>query len=259
MTATRLAGWFGAAGLALAIAAPSASAQPRTINNERHIPAETHVNDKDDIWTMELVCMDPRVITVDVPGRGKKIVWYMRYQVINRTGEPRVFIPDFELVTHDKNTVHRDEVLPAVQEAIRKVEDPTNRTDMKNSVTISEQPIPPTKPDSAPKAVHGVAIWPDVYDRAKDTNYFSVFVSGLSNGWTEDDNKVIRRKTLQMKFRKHGDSDVKDGTDIKWFIDPQGKSENPQWIYRATNAAPAKPAPKADGEPKKEPEPKKAP
>jgi hypothetical protein len=63
-----------------------------------------------------------RIITADIPGRGKKIVWYMWYQVINKTGDPRVFIPDFELVTTDKNTSHNDEVLPSVEEVIKRIE-----------------------------------------------------------------------------------------------------------------------------------------
>jgi len=29
----------------------------------------------------------PRLLTVDIPGRGRKICWYMWYQVVNRTGE----------------------------------------------------------------------------------------------------------------------------------------------------------------------------
>ena len=77
-------------------------------------------------------------------------------------------------------------------------------------------------------AITGVAIWPDVYDRAADTSSFSVFVSGLSNGWTEDDNKVIRRKTLQLNFRKLSDAKTQDSDTIQWV-------DNPSWIYRASN------------------------
>ena len=59
----------------------------------------------------------PRLIAVDVPGRGRKVCWYMWYQVTNNTSEPRFFVPEFELVTHDvpKNPVFRDQVLPTVQ------------------------------------------------------------------------------------------------------------------------------------------------
>lgn len=219
------------------------AAQPKTQFNERSVEPELNVYDKGDVWTLNFRFKDPRIITADVPGRGKKIIWYMWYQVINKTGEPRVFIPDFELVTTDKNTVHADEVLPSVEDAIRRIEDPTRRLNMMNSVTISKTPIPVSKADASPVAVTGVAIWADVFDRAPDTNTFSIFVSGLSNGWTEDDNKVIRRKTLQLNFKKLSDARNQESDTIQ-FLD------NPAWIYRATSTKllikKAIPAPKKD-------------
>ena len=202
--------------------------------NERTVAPELNVFDKDGIYTMHFRFKNPRVITADVPGRGKKIVWYMWYQVINRTGEPRMFIPQFELVVLDgKNgrSVHMDEVEPSVQKVIERIEDPTGRLKIKNSVTIGHEPIPPSQPDSAPRAVTGVAIWTGVYDAAPDMNSFSIFVSGLSDGITEDDNGVIRRKTLQLNFRRIGDADRFDAGAVR-FLD------NPQWIYRASEAKP---------------------
>jgi hypothetical protein len=133
-------------------------------------------------------------------------------------------IPDFELVTHDKPAVYHDQVLPKVQEAIQRVEDPTKHLDIKNSVTIANEPIPPTKPNAFPRAVTGVATWVDVNP---DANHFSVFVSGLSNGWSEDDSKVVRRKTLKLKFRRVGDRYFPDSREIK-FVPPE------EWLYRAT-------------------------
>src|SRR5262249_54322560 len=169
--------------------------------------------------------------------RGKRVVWYMWYQVINNTGEPRIFIPDFELVTLDKNTVHHDQVLPKAQMAIWGVEDPATyeaakkkgvtdpSTYLKNSVTIASQPIPISKPDAVPKAVTGVAMWDDVNP---DANRYSIFVSGLSNGWSVDDKKVVRRKTLQLNFRRLGDKYLMDSKAIRW--------EAPaEWLYRASS------------------------
>lgn len=118
--------------------------------NERAIEPRIHREDKSDIWTLHFNFKDPRVITVDVPGRGTKVVWYLLYKVINRTNAGQKFYPDFELVTLDKHTVHSDEILPSVEDAIKRREDPTNRLDIKNSVTISKDDIPVTKADSFP-------------------------------------------------------------------------------------------------------------
>jgi hypothetical protein len=184
---------------------------------------------------------------VDVPGRGQKVCWYMRYQVINKSKEAHTFYPDFELVTNDKHTVHRDQVLPKVQDAIQKIEDPTGYLNIKNSVTISAEPIPPSRPNANPKAVTGVAIWDDVNP---DTNSFSIYVAGLSNGYSQTDNPiaadkepVIRRKTLQLNFKKLGDRYNMTSEEIH-FVGPY------QWIYRASELSagsltPAKPEGKA--------------
>ncbi len=179
----------------------------------------------------------PRLITVDIPGRGRRLCWYMLYEVSNTdTKEPHRFIPDFELVTLDKPAVFHDQVLPVVQKAIEKIEDPTGHLDIKNSVTIASQPLPPAKPDAVPKWITGVAIWDDV---DPETNTFSIFVSGLSNGWSVDDKDVVRRKTLQLNFKRIGDKNSKDSRDIR-FVRPE------EWVYRPVAASknqakPAKP------------------
>lgn len=198
--------------------------------NERDVKKQVSPQDTDQFWVLDFRFKDPRLITVDVPGRGKKVVWYMWYQVINNTKEARTFIPDFELVTIDKHTVHHDQVIPKAEEAIKRIEDPTSYLDIKNSVTIAAHPIPVSKPDAAPRTVTGVAIWDDIFGKEPDTTRFSIFVSGLSNGYSKTDGKdgkedVVRRKTLQLNFKRLSDRAHLD-TEVK-FIPPS------EWIYRA--------------------------
>jgi hypothetical protein len=207
--------------------------------NERDAKPQANVEDKDGIWVLDVRFKDPRLITVDIPGRGRRVVWYLWYQVINYTNEPRVFIPDFELVTLDKNTVHHDQILPSALEAIRRIEDPTGYLDIKNSVTMAAKPIPPSKRDAVPTAITGIATWDDVNP---DANRYSIFISGLSNGWTEVDQKtaegksLVRRKTLQLNFKRLGDRFFQNSQEIR-FVPPA------EWIYRAsTLAAPVKQA-----------------
>lgn len=233
--------------LALTFAACLAVAQ----SNDRQVRPQINVEDRSDdilapdskVWALNFTFREPRLITVDVPGRGRRICWYLWYQVINRTQEPRTFVPDFELVTLDKPGVYHDQVLPKVQDAIRQIEDPTGYQDIKNSVTIASQPIPVSKPDAAPAAVTGVAIWDDVNP---DSNRYSIFVSGLSNGWSlaevPPDNKlVVRRKTLQLNFKRVGDRFYQHSGEIRW-VPPA------EWMYRASGLtvdgglAPQKPA-----------------
>lgn len=212
--------------------------------NEREVKSEVSALDKADVWALDFRFKDPRLIKVNYPGRGTRIFWYFWYQVINRTGEPRVFVPQMELVTLDNPGIYKDEDLPAVVDAIKRIEDPTGYQDIKNSVTISSIPIPVSKPvDQAfPKAVTGVAVWDaspaDLKKRDSeskdlmDCTRFSIFVRGLSNGFVTVDPiapgqpAITRHKTLQLNFRRQGDRFSVDSRDIS-FVAPA------EWIYRA--------------------------
>jgi hypothetical protein len=250
--------------IALAVVLPVGAVLAAGPFNEREAKPQRNVEDKEGIWVLDFRFKDPRLITVDVPGRGRRLCWYMWYQIINNpppdgqgSKDPVTFYPEFELVTLDKPGNYHDQVLPKVQDAIQQIEDPAGYAekkrervpylDLKNSVTIASQPIPPSKPDAFPRAVTGVAIWDDV---PPDTTRFSIFVSGLSNGWAQassvrDGQPVILRKTLQLNFRRQGDHTYQDAGEIR-FVPPA------QWLYRAsklTPAAPAKPAPPAPPKP----------
>jgi len=242
------------AGLALLLGLHLTWAVGQTTYNEREVKSEPSALDdpKLDVWSLDFRFKDPRLIKVNVPARGTRICWYMWYQVVNRTKEPRTFIPDFELVTLDHPASYHDEVLPAVEDAIRKIEDPTGLLDIKNSVTIAAKPIPVSDPPGQgyPITVTGVAIWdgtpaldpekpwkdnrPDGTKDISDSNRFTIFVSGLSNGWVLVDPVVkgkaeaplIRRKTLQLNFKRVGDRYSMDAREIN-FVAPA------EWIYRS--------------------------
>src|SRR5262249_27222416 len=133
--------------------------------------------------------------------------------------------------------------------------------DIRNSVNISFNPIPPSRSgeDAFPRAVTGVAIWDGTSADGKksdpkqkdlsDSNRFSIFVGGLSNGFgavdrTAEDREgppPIRRKTLQLNFKRLGDRYYMDSREISF--EPPG-----EWIYRAERIRqPAQPqAPKGD-------------
>jgi hypothetical protein len=223
---------FGALALGLATTDVARAVNP----NEREIKPAVNVLDKDDInsgdskiWVLNFIFKDPRVITVDVPGRGRKVCWYLLYSVVNKTKEPRTFIPDFELVTQDKDTIHQDQILPTVQDAIRTLVDPSDFLKIKNSVTMASTPIPPSKENADPTRVNGVAIWDDVNP---ESTHFYIYVSGLSNGWSVTDapdgkgDPIVRRKTLRLEFSKVGDPALLDSRQIKF--------EGANWVYRGS-------------------------
>ncbi len=205
--------------------------------NERLVKPEANVLDPDKIgentnlWVFDFKFKDPRVIKVDVPARGQKVCWYLWYQVINYSGKPQFCVPEFDWVTTDTKKSFRDQILPKVQEEIRKVEDPNDYLKIKNSVTIAATAVPPSRKNADPIAVTGVAIWDDI---DPESNHFSIFIQGLSNGWALTDDPVepgkktvVRRKTLQLNFRRLGDKYYQKSEEIR-FDGPA------KWDYRAS-------------------------
>lgn len=243
--------------------------------NEKDIKPAPNIQDKDEIfdkdgnpkagsklWVLDFKMKPLRSIKVNVPGRGEQICYYLWYQVINKTAEPHTFVPDFELVTQDTRVTYRDEILPRVQDAIIALEDPSGVLGIKNSVTITKEPVPQSRPMALPRPVTGVAIWTDPNEplpgdsdevKAKkkaaskltDSNFFSIFAAGLSNGWAETEGAggelVVRRKTLQLKFRRFGDGALRRDEDLRYI--------GHEWMYRASSLT----IPKDD---KKDPMPK---
>jgi hypothetical protein len=246
---------LGALVAALGIAGLTATAQVGS-PNERVVEPQRNVLDTDDVqdkeskvWVLHFKFKDPRIIKVNIPGRGQRVVWYLWYQVINMTSKPQTFYPAFELKANDLNMVYPDEISPTAEEAIRAYEDPRNLLKIKDSVSMSSEPIPPSRPDALPTAVTGVAIWMDpnepikgdspevLKEKAKlpklaETNNFTIYVAGLSNGLVRTDGPdgqlVTRRKMLQLNFFRAGDRYSLRSEQIR-FVPPY------QWIYRGSS------------------------
>jgi hypothetical protein len=230
--------------LAAAVAlAGVAAAQPPS-GSYRPVDPVTLPLDRDNVWTLHFAYTPPRIATLDVPGKGKKTVWYMVYQVWNTGDTPRTVIPRFELVTQDGPRYSLlDDLSPALAEQVRAVEDPTKSLNMQSSVSISKTPVPVTRADSVPRSVYGIALWPDVAEKAPTVNNFSVFVTGLSNGTSvakaEGGAETITRKTLQLDFIRPTDNRNQTLGDIR--PNENGGLGAYRWLYRVTPVRPTPP------------------
>jgi hypothetical protein len=190
----------------------------------------------------------PRITVLDTPDKGKRIVWYMPYYVYNKTGQPQSIAPLFELVTKDPDGVAMsslDESQPWVVEALKKIEDPSGKLNYQTSVSISKGTIPVAKPDAYPQsqAVHGIAVWLDVPEKANPNN-FSVYVSGLSNGLAKKEivdraggetKVMVSRKTLRLDFRRPVASTTNRIDDIR-TNDNNGLGAE-EWMYRESSVS----------------------
>lgn len=224
--------------LVAALAGP-AVAQPPS-GAYRPVDPAPHELDRTNTWTLHFAYTPPRIVTLDTPDRGKKVVWYMAYQVWNTTDTPHLLAPRFELVTKDGPLISLlDEMQPSLVESIRKIEDPTNSLNMQTSISISKTPIPVTRADSIPRAVYGVAVWSEAAEKAPTVNNFSVYVTGLSNGISATEQpgggEAVTRKTLQLDFVRPTDAARQTLGDIR--PNENGGLGAYKWIYRAAPVA----------------------
>jgi hypothetical protein len=214
--------------------------------NERLAEKKANAEDTAETWVLDFHWKDPRVVTVDIPGKGKKTVWYLSYDISNNTGAPRSLFPSFVWVCHNQNTVHSDQLIPSAVQRVQKIEDPSGRIRLRNSVTISAEPIPFVKEFneqneriSYPKLISGIATWDDIHPKCSQ---FSIFVYGLSNGAVQvdgpDGKPVIRRKTLQLKYKRVGDEFSQSSDQIRYA--------GQEWIYATTDAPAAAEDPKPE-------------
>jgi hypothetical protein len=144
-----------------------------------------------------------RIKTVEIPGKGRRQLHYLYYRVVNRTGKPRMFAPQFIMV-NEAGERFEDNVIPQAIPIIQMRED--NTIPLLGAVNIMGMIPPSTKPD-VDDAVYGVALW-EKWDPKADR--FSIYVRGLSDGYKEFPSEsggkpVVKYKTLRLDFIRRGD------------------------------------------------------
>ncbi|APW62787.1 hypothetical protein BSF38_04340 [Paludisphaera borealis] len=177
--------------------------------HDRHAFGFTSINtkplpkDKEGIWALDFAYKPVRILTVEIPGKGRRNVHYLYYKVVNRTGTPRTFVPQFIMV-NSSGQRFEDVVIPQAVPLIQAREDPTIA--VRGAVNIMGV-VPPSTKKGVDDAVFGVATW-DNWDTKADR--FSIYVRGLSDGYKEIANPsgekpIVRYKTLRLDFIRRGD------------------------------------------------------
>lgn len=159
--------------------------------------------DREGIWVLDFAYKPLRIQTVEIPGKGRRAVHYLYYKVVNRTGAPRPFLPQFIMV-NERGQKFEDEVVPEAIPIIQAREDAS--IDVRGAVDIMGT-IAPSSKQGVDDAVFGVAVW-DRWDASADR--FSIYVRGLSDGYKEitppDGGKpIVRYKTLRIDYIRRGD------------------------------------------------------
>ena len=195
----------------------------RTVFNVQLVNAALIPRDKDGIWVLDFSFKPLRIKTVEVPGKGRKQVHYLYYKVTNRTGKPRIFVPEFIMV-NELGQKLVDNVVPQAVPLIQVREDAT--VPLLGAVNVMGMIPPSTKPD-VDDSVFGVATW-DKWDPKSDR--FSIYVRGLSDGYKEvpaasGGKPTVKYKTLRIDFIRRGDEHNLNEKEI-YLNDPPY-----EWVY----------------------------
>lgn len=191
--------------------------------NVKSVDASLLPRDKEGIWVLNFAFKPLRMISVEVPGKGRRQVHYLPYRVVNRTGEPRDLVPQFILLT-DTGKRYEEAVIPKAVKIIQAREDPT--IPLLGAVEIAGV-IPPSTKEGVDDAVFGVAIWDGV---DPDADRMSIYVRGLSDGYVEvpatDGGKPrVRYKTLRIDLIRRGDNRNLNEKEIELAEPPF------EWVY----------------------------
>jgi hypothetical protein len=172
--------------------------------NLQMVDASLLPRDKQGIWVLDFTFKPLRMYTVEIPGKGRRLVHYLYYRIVNRTGAPRELVPQFTLIT-DTGKRYEESVLPKGVRIIQAREDRSIR--LLGAVDIAGV-IPPSTKEGIDDAIYGVAMWEGVDPHA---DRMSIYVRGLSNGFHDvappDGGKpVTKYKTLRIDLIRRGDA-----------------------------------------------------
>jgi hypothetical protein len=191
--------------------------------NVQMVDASLLPRDKEGIWVLDFAFKPVRMRTLELPGKGRRPIHYLYYRVVNHTGEPRMFVPQYSLVT-DTGQRLEDAVIPQAVPIIQAREDAS--IPLLGAVNIMGM-IPPSTKEGVDDAVYGVAVWDGVDPKA---DRFSIYVRGLSDGYQlvtppDGGKPVVRYKTLRIDFIRRGDERNLNEKEIQLNDPPY------EWIY----------------------------
>lgn len=187
-----------------------------------------------DIWNLEFSFKPVRFLWTDVPDESgkveRKLIWYLVYRIRNPGDAPVDFVPYFVLETRikkdDPPRFYPDRLVPVAVPLVQRREDPRRR--LLDTVEIAG-PIEPSADDEA-GSVWGVAMWTDIDPR---TDYFSIYVNGLTNAYRwqdhEDGERTFTRKLLKLNFWRPGDEYDEDEKEIRVGVPGEVDYE---WLWR---------------------------
>jgi hypothetical protein len=209
-----------------------------------------------DVWGLNFAFKPIRFIRLPAKDGKERVIWYMVYSVKNGptkrfdddevevdptklkevpVDKPFLFIPRFELQSHDVQKTYREAIIPEAVAAIQQRED-KNRKLLNTGEITGELPISTHEAD---RSVWGVATWEGVDPR---TDRFSIFIYGLTNAFKWEDapgayqkgspfgtGRTYHSQVLQLNFWRPSDQHYQHEDEIRFGI--PGEVDY-RWFYK---------------------------
>lgn len=192
------------------------------------------------IWQLEFSFKPMRLLTIPGPDGSSRRVWYMVYKVTNtgrhlmpvaekdefgndlfqtKAGTKNIrFFPLFVVKAHEFDKSYADRIMAGVKSRIHRIEIKDPSVTLHDSVSITKVAIEPNS-ETVDRGVWGVATWPAIDRR---TDFFSVYVQGLSNAyqWNDQakDETELTYKTLQLNFWRPGDPVLESEKEFRYGV-----------------------------------------
>jgi hypothetical protein len=191
--------------------------------NVKMVNAALLPRDREGIWVLDFAYKSVRIKPIEIDGKRRAQVHYLYYKVVNKTGKPCTFVPQFTMV-NEAGQKFEDAVIPQAIPIIQMREDDT--IPLLGAVNVMGV-IPPSTKLNVDDAVFGVATW-DKWDPKSDR--FSIYVRGLSDGYKEfpagaGGKPMVKYKTLRLDFIRRGDDRNLHENEIEPAEPPY------EWIY----------------------------
>ena len=196
----------------------------RNAYNVQLVNAALIPRDKEGIWVLDFAFKPLRIKTVEIPGKGRRQIHYLYYKVTNRTGKPRMFVPEFIMVNEAGKKFH-DNVIPQAVPLIQAREDAT--IPLLGAVNVMGMIPPSTKPD-VDDAVYGVATWDKWDAEVRPVQYLRARAFRRLQDRSRRNragSRPDKYKTLRIDFIRRGDEHHLNEKEI-YLNDPPH-----EWVY----------------------------
>ena len=160
-------------------------------------------------WQLDFEHQKPQAIAVEALDGSTQWYWYLPYKVINRSGDDRLFIPEFVIYTDAGDIISSGENVPAYVFAAVKRE-------LGNDLLESPVEIVGPLLQGEDYARESVAIWPAL---PHDVDQMTIFVGGLSGETQTIQNpltgeRVLVRRSLMLRYRTPGNYRTPEGQPV---------------------------------------------